>query len=304
MSAEDIPELNLKDIVPYAPNASDDHVDLRLHDDIEVDIVTFEDLFDIDIAYVLDKLALLYNNGITDIDRLTDLGLFMTSLMYHGGMTPSEAIAYTVKKFLGQGRNLEQQGDLVGMSKGGFWTLNSKSAGTVSDAHRLHYMTRFAPMIHVFTTHLAAEVGDYEERYILLRAVDPDDSTESTDYNRDGPTTVRNPPDPQYALITESWAPSLFNPNKEPSERSHANFMSLDVAWYVDDDELVEDLWESRYFETHERAAYWDELLTSCGFSLTSTPLDRINPDKLLEEAEAEHPSKISRKERARLDRD
>ncbi len=278
----DTPEIEPHDVYPHTPHPVDEpqkvvseyfnHVQDRAH-----------------IADVLDAIKTLYDNGVEDEPRLIEFGQRMSSLIFHGGLTPSEAKARAAKDVIRTvGTSDAEVAETLGMTRGGFGSLRTDAGEKTVEARNLHYMTMFAsPLNLVFSEHMAAEPpADYETRYVLLEVVDQrTEETVSQSYARDGPVEQRHPPEPQYALITEKYAADRGDWSADdPEDRRFGHFLGLDVAWYMDDDEVVDALYEETYFDTEERAEVWQSILQEHGFRTVSEPRERLNPDIMHDE--------------------
>lgn len=236
------------------------------------------------IGDALDAIETLYANGIEDKERLVTYGRRMTTLIYHGGLAPSEAKARAALDLFRRGRRMEDVADLLGMSRGGLSRLKSKASKRYCNARRLHYMAVSEPMNVVFEISLAAEPpADYEIRYILLELLNPRTEPEEEPGVRPNPRV--HPPEPQYCLVKEIHAPgeSGIDLSADPDERQYGSFQGVETAWFADDEEVTEYLYESEYFETEERAELWCELLEMYEFAPEAEPRERINPDALMD---------------------
>lgn len=230
---------------------------------------------------VLETIDTLFENGIEDTDKLREFGKRMSSLIYHAGIPPSEAKASATKEFFLSGRTLEDLANLLDMSKGGLNKISRNANSSRREARHLHYMTFNVPMNLVLDEKLRAEPpADYKLRYVILETVNPrTDDVEVRHYDRHGPDTQLAPAEPQYVVITEVHTPDPNWSADDPETRTFGPFHDMTVEWYMDEDELTDALYESKYFNTVDRAETWYDLLTRRGFDLDADPRDRVNPD-------------------------
>lgn len=274
-------DIEADDVRPYVMQP-----DETMPDDVVADHYETVDE-DAHIDDVLDTIDTLAANGIDDERKLIEFGKRMSSLIYHGGMTPSAAKARATKDVFQRRRSTQDLANLLGVTRGGFNKLSQNAGGDTVDSRRLHYMTFNVPMNLVLDEVLAAEPpADYETRYVVLEVVDPRlEATETQAYTWKGPDTQYVPREPQYALVREEHTRDRGDwSDDDPAERSFGTFCDMSIEWYMDDTELVDALYEGRYFETEDRAETWAMLLNDHGFDTESTPRERLNPEVLAED--------------------
>lgn len=263
-------------VYPYtdydAMNESDDAPSLHEHLEEKANITAVHDV-----------TQTVHGNGI-DREKAIWFGKRMASLIYHGGLAMSAAKAKAARDTLRSGRSLDEVADLIGMTRGGLSKLSGDAAVNVGNARRLRYMTFERPMNLIFDFHIAAESpADYETRYVLLEVVNP--RTEPVEEGGVRPNPRVAPPEPQYGLIKEVYAPgSDFNPSADPENRTWGTFQEMKTVWFVDEEEVVDYLYEERYFWTEERGQVWKEQLEKYGFETDIDPKERINPDAIMDE--------------------
>ncbi len=237
---------------------------------------------------VLNVLETLNSNGVEDEERLESFGTRMANLIYYGGMKPSEAKARAIREQFSARNTYADYAKLLGMTKGGFASINSKSSSRTEGSHRLHYMTFNVPLNVMFHDTLRAEPpADYETTYYIMDVVGArEEGQERTEMGRHGPISRYEPAEPQYAVITETHIPTPGDWSAdEIRERDFGPFSDMEILWMMDEGEVVEELYEDRYFETEDRAEFWEETLSDLGFedAIVSEPADRINPDAMVE---------------------
>lgn len=222
---------------------------------------------------VEEVLQTLAENGIDDRETLITFGKRMANLIFHGGLTPSEAKAKAADDIFGDSGSVRDVAELLNLSKGGYWKIKGNAVTAREDARRLAVMELDSLPMNLLDSRLFAGGGsaDVEVRYYLLEVVNPSD--EQNIMTPRGPDIA--PPEPQYAVVREVHAPDDFG-----------TFQSLDIEYYLDGEALVEDLYEGETFQSEDQAELWRDWLEDCGFETESSPFDRLRGDIQKEKVE------------------